>query len=42
MFRVADLIGFEPQDLVEKTLYHYVHASDVIRLREAHQKGDHP
>ncbi|XP_034033382.1 single-minded homolog 2 [Thalassophryne amazonica] len=34
--RVADLTGFEPQDLIEKTLYHHVHACDVIHLRCAH------
>jgi len=36
--RVADLLGFEPQDLLDKTLYHYVHASDIHHLRDAHQK----
>jgi len=38
-YRVCNLIGYEPQDLVEKTLYHYVHAFDVVQLKEAHQKG---
>ncbi|XP_068600308.1 single-minded homolog 2-like [Brachionichthys hirsutus] len=34
--RVAALTGFEPQDLIEKTLYHLVHACDVFQLRYAH------
>ncbi|XP_069748452.1 single-minded homolog 2 [Narcine bancroftii] len=34
--RVAELTGFEPQDLIEKTLYHHVHGCDVFHLRYAH------
>ncbi|XP_071956970.1 uncharacterized protein [Antedon mediterranea] len=34
--KVAALTGYEPQDLIEKTLYHYVHALDVLHLRYAH------
>uniref|UniRef100_A0A671TTS9 SIM bHLH transcription factor 2 n=1 Tax=Sparus aurata TaxID=8175 RepID=A0A671TTS9_SPAAU len=34
--RVAELTGYEPQDLIEKTLYHHVHACDVFPLRYAH------
>ncbi|XP_070839624.1 single-minded homolog 2 [Chaetodon trifascialis] len=34
--RVAELTGFEPQDLIEKTLYHHVHTCDVFHLRCAH------
>ncbi|KAG1699378.1 Single-minded 1 [Nymphon striatum] len=34
--RVAQLTGYEPQDLIEKTLYHYVHPSDILILRQAH------
>ncbi|XP_068186559.1 single-minded homolog 2 [Antennarius striatus] len=34
--RVSELTGFEPQDLIEKTLYHLVHACDVFHLRYAH------
>ncbi|XP_027129090.1 single-minded homolog 2 isoform X1 [Larimichthys crocea] len=34
--RVADLTGYEPQDLIEKTLYHHVHTCDVFHLRYAH------
>ena len=30
--RVAALTGFEPQDLIEKTLYQYIHASDMVTL----------
>ncbi|PWA14602.1 hypothetical protein CCH79_00017628, partial [Gambusia affinis] len=33
---VAELTGFEPQDLIEKTLYHHVHTCDVLHLRYAH------
>ncbi|PWA29850.1 hypothetical protein CCH79_00020231 [Gambusia affinis] len=34
--RVAELTGYEPQDLIEKTLYHYVHICDSFHLRYAH------
>uniref|UniRef100_A0A3Q1ISA4 SIM bHLH transcription factor 2 n=1 Tax=Anabas testudineus TaxID=64144 RepID=A0A3Q1ISA4_ANATE len=34
--RVAELTGHEPQDLIEKTLYHHVHACDIFHLRYAH------
>ncbi|XP_024866085.1 single-minded homolog 2 isoform X2 [Kryptolebias marmoratus] len=34
--RVAELTGYEPQDLIEKTLYHHVHTCDVLHLRYAH------
>ncbi|XP_071317626.1 single-minded homolog 2 [Trachinotus anak] len=33
---VAELTGYEPQDLIEKTLYHHVHTCDVFHLRYAH------
>lgn len=38
LFRVAHLTGYEPQDLIEKTLYHYVHGSDILALRYAHHQ----
>ncbi|XP_038153090.1 single-minded homolog 2-like isoform X3 [Cyprinodon tularosa] len=34
--RVTELTGYEPQDLVEKTLYHHVHTWDVLQLRYSH------
>lgn len=34
--RVTQLTGFEPQDLIEKTLYHYIHTSDISHMRESH------
>ncbi|KAF7989759.1 hypothetical protein HCN44_008433 [Aphidius gifuensis] len=34
---VKDLTGYEPQDLIERTLYHYVHGADIWHLRESHQ-----
>ncbi|KAJ0000615.1 hypothetical protein NQD34_012457 [Periophthalmus magnuspinnatus] len=34
--RVAELTGYEPQDLIEKTLYHHVHSCDCFHLRCAH------
>ncbi|XP_078618035.1 single-minded homolog 2-like isoform X1 [Branchiostoma floridae x Branchiostoma japonicum] len=34
--KVAQLTGYEPQDLIEKTLYHYVHGSDIFHLRYSH------
>ncbi|RXM97066.1 Single-minded-like 2 [Acipenser ruthenus] len=34
--RVAELTGHEPQDLIEKTLYHHVHGCDVFHLRYSH------
>lgn len=36
VFRVAELTGYEPQDLIEKTLYHHVHSCDIFHLRCAH------
>jgi single-minded-like protein len=33
---VSLLTGFEPQDLIEKTLYQYVHAEDMMSLRSVH------
>lgn len=36
--RVAQLTGFEPQDLIEKTLYHYIHGSDIIQMRFSHHQ----
>ncbi|KAI2802097.1 hypothetical protein BLOT_010289 [Blomia tropicalis] len=35
--RVATLTGYEPQDLIEKTLYHYIHGNDIEHMRIAHQ-----
>ena len=35
--RVTDLTGYEPQELIEKTIYHYIHAADVEHVRLAHQ-----
>ncbi|KFO28158.1 Single-minded like protein 2 [Fukomys damarensis] len=34
--RVTELTGYEPQDLIEKTLYHHVHGCDTFHLRYAH------
>nr|XP_051689597.1 LOW QUALITY PROTEIN: single-minded homolog 2 [Oryctolagus cuniculus] len=34
--RVTELTGYEPQDLIEKTLYHHVHSCDAFHLRYAH------
>ena len=34
--RVAALTGYEPQDLIEKTLYQYIHASDMVPMRLTH------
>ena len=34
--QVQALTGFEPQDLIEKTLYQYVHAEDMVPLRNVH------
>ncbi|XP_051544400.1 single-minded homolog 1-like [Myxocyprinus asiaticus] len=33
---VSELTGYEPQDLIEKTLYHHVHCCDTFHLRCAH------
>jgi len=35
-YRVAQLTGYDPPDLIEKTLYHYVHGCDILQLRHAH------
>lgn len=34
--KVATLTGYEPQDLIEKTLYHFVHPMDIMHMRYAH------
>lgn len=34
--RVGHLTGYEPQDLIERTLYHYIHACDIMPMRYAH------
>ena len=34
--RVAALTGYEPQDLIEKTLYQYIHATDMVPMRLTH------
>nr|CAG4650883.1 EOG090X0484 [Simocephalus serrulatus] len=34
--RVAHLTGYEPQDLIEKTLYQYIHVADLLHMRFAH------
>uniref|UniRef100_A0A8C9N8D8 SIM bHLH transcription factor 2 n=1 Tax=Serinus canaria TaxID=9135 RepID=A0A8C9N8D8_SERCA len=39
--RVTELTGYEPQDLIEKTLYHHVHGCDVFHLRYAHHLCKH-
>ncbi|CAG0901098.1 unnamed protein product [Darwinula stevensoni] len=40
--RVAQLTGFEPQDLIEKTLYHYIHGSDIMHMHYAHRTREFP
>ncbi|XP_071051610.1 single-minded homolog 1-like isoform X1 [Onthophagus taurus] len=34
--RVAQLTGYEPQDLIEKTLYHYIHVFDMQLMKSSH------
>ena len=33
---VSLLTGYEPQDLIEKTLYQYIHAEDMLSMRSVH------
>lgn len=33
---MSQLTGYEPQDLIEKTLYQYVHAADILHIRHSH------
>lgn len=35
--RVFQLTGYEPQDLIEKTLYHHIHVQDIPSIKAAHQ-----
>ncbi|XP_052864445.1 protein single-minded-like [Anopheles cruzii] len=35
--RITELTGYEPQDLIDNTLYQYVHACDILELRQSHQ-----
>jgi hypothetical protein len=39
--RVAHLTGYEPQDLIEKTLYHYVHGCDMMHMRFSHHTREY-
>ncbi|CAL8069525.1 unnamed protein product [Orchesella dallaii] len=34
--QVARLTGYEPQDLIERTLYHYIHGCDILHMRYSH------
>ncbi|XP_063611852.1 single-minded homolog 2-like [Penaeus indicus] len=34
--RVGVLTGYEPQDLIEKTLYQYIHGCDMLHMRYSH------
>ncbi|KAJ1532336.1 hypothetical protein ONE63_000942 [Megalurothrips usitatus] len=34
--RVSHLTGYEPQDLIEKTLYQYIHGCDIMHMRFSH------
>jgi len=36
MCRVGQLTGYEPQELIEKTLYQHIHACDVLHMRFSH------
>ncbi|KAH9425539.1 putative secreted beta-glucosidase sim1, partial [Dermatophagoides pteronyssinus] len=36
--KVSQLTGYEPQDLIEKTLYHYIHGSDLEMMRQVTTK----
>ncbi|GBM20797.1 Single-minded 2 [Araneus ventricosus] len=33
---VTNLTGYQPQDLIEKTLYHYLHGADCVQMRYSH------
>ncbi|CAL8088352.1 unnamed protein product [Calicophoron daubneyi] len=35
--RIVSVTGFQPQELIDKTLYQLVHASDAVALRHAHE-----
>lgn len=35
--RVFQLTGYEPQDLIERTLYSHIHTQDLASVRQAHQ-----
>uniref|UniRef100_A0A1A9V500 Single-minded n=1 Tax=Glossina austeni TaxID=7395 RepID=A0A1A9V500_GLOAU len=35
--RVSHLTGYEPQELIEKTLYQYIHVQDILPMRCSHQ-----
>jgi len=34
--RVSSLTGYGPQEMIEKTLYQYIHASDIHHIRDSH------
>lgn len=35
--RVFQLTGYEPQDLIDKTLYQHIHMHDLASIKLAHQ-----
>lgn len=35
--RVSQLTGYEPQELIEKTLYQYIHAADIMHMQYSHK-----
>ena len=37
IYRVFQLTGYEPQDLIEKTLYQHIHLQDLPSIKLAHQ-----
>ena len=39
--RVSELTGYEPQDLIEKTLYQYIHSNDIESMSIAHEKREY-
>lgn len=36
--RITALTGYDPPDIIDRNLYHFCHASDLINLRYAHQQ----
>lgn len=36
LFSVQQLTGYAPQELIDKTLYKFIHAADAMHVRDSH------
>lgn len=36
VYSVQQLTGYAPQELIDKTLYKFIHAADAMHVRDSH------